>query len=117
MLTARPCGYLKESRGFSPIVCDPVTGDLILNDDIVGNCIISEISVPDPVSTDAEYCQRVIKHFKCDGVVKTDSYLITIRDYVAEFRSYYDINNIAKTVAFDLNAEYDGEINIPLAEL
>lgn len=106
------CGMLKVSVGFSDIVCDTSTGDLIFCDDINGNCVMSNLSIVDPIPTDGSPAPaKIIESTGADGVIMSDTYLIILKDGIAEYRDYADATKIIHTVNYDLDIVYDGEIN------
>lgn len=106
------CGTLKESVGFSDIVCDITTGDLIFCDDVNGNCIMSNMSVTDPMYIDGSPApMNIVNEMGLDGVIMSDSYLITLKDGVAEYRDYSDAMKVMHRVEYDLDIEYDGELD------
>lgn len=106
------CGTLKAGVGFSDIVCDPSTGDLIFCDDIMGNCIMSNMSILDPICVEGSPAiSKILEDTEADGVIMSATYLIILRDGVAEYRSYAEATNVMHRVEYDLDIEYDGEIN------
>lgn len=105
------CGAMRESVGLSDIVCDAATGDVVLVSDIMGQCLFSNVSVADPAHfTDPAVINKLCDAYNCDGVIMTDSYLITLKDDVASYRSYLDLEKVAHTVEYDLFIDYEGEI-------
>ena len=107
------CGTLKVGLGFSDIVCDPSTGDLIFCDDINGNCIMSSMSITDPMNMEnnSAALERLVADANADGVILSETYLIVLKDFVAEYRAYGDNTKVVHRVEFDLDIVYDGEIN------
>jgi len=106
------CGTMKVSVGFSDIVCDPSTGDLIFCDDVMGNCVMSNLTIVDPIDVDGSPAvDKILADTKVDGVIMSESYLILLKDGVAEYRDYSNATRIVHTVNFDLDIEYEGEIN------
>ena len=106
------CGTLKVGVGFSDILCDLSTGDLIFCDDINGNCVMSNMSVTDPICTkDSPAVSNILASTGADGVIMSESYLIILRDGVAEYRDYVDATKIKHVVNYDLDIEYDHSID------
>lgn len=106
------CGTLKVGLGFSDIVCDVTTGDLIFCDDVNGNCLMSNLAITDPICTEGSPApDNIINSTKADGVIMSESYLIILRDGVAEYRDYANGTCVLHTVEYDLDIVYDGEIN------
>lgn len=106
------CGKLKLGTGYSDIVCDVTTGDLIFCDDANGNCLISGIPcVPDPFDvTDSPAIDKIITQMECDGAILTGRYLITFNDFKAEFRNCSEPTIIKHSCDVDFNIEYDEPI-------
>lgn len=105
------CGAMRESVGLSDIVCDASTGDVVLVSDMMGQCLFSNVSVADPTYfADPAVVNKLCDTYDCDGVIMTYSYLITLKDNIASYRSFLDLENVAHTVEFDLFIDYEGEI-------
>lgn len=104
------CGMLDSGVGYSDILCDPKTGDVILCSDLLGDSLFSNITVMDPSTYQNDsVITNVCQYFKCDGAILSESYLITLKDGVASYRSFADTSKILHTVAYDLNMSYDFE--------
>lgn len=96
------CGVYNNGAGLCDILCDTVTGELILLDDIGGNSYISELTVMDPIRVDeTNGLQKTIEYFEADGVVMSQSYLVTFKDGVASYRGFLDNSKVLKTIEFD----------------
>jgi hypothetical protein len=105
------CGSLKIGNGFSDIVCDPATGDLIFCDDINGNCVMSNMSITDPINTEySPAVDKIIESTGADGVIMSETYLIILKDFEAEYRDYTDPMQVLHKVSFDIDIVYEGEI-------
>lgn len=106
------CGTMKLGVGFSDIVCDVTTGDLIFCDDVNGNCIMSNMSLTNPMPIlSEEAVTNILSYTKADGVIMSDMYLIILRDGVAEYRDYADPNKVIHVVEFDTDTVFEGEID------
>ena len=106
------CGTLKVGVGFSDIVCDPSTGDLIFCDDINGTCLMSNLAITDPICTDGSPAlDNIIATTGAIGAILSESYLIVLRENVAEYRSYTAATKIIHSVEYDLDTEYEGQID------
>jgi hypothetical protein len=104
------CGLLKVNEGYSDIVCDPSTGDLIFCDDILGNSVFSNLSISDPVPMDADVLLNIIDQTHADGVIMSGTYLIILNDYTAEYREFAKNMEVAMTTTYDLDTDYEGTI-------
>lgn len=101
------CGMLDSGVGYSDILCDASTGDVILCSDLLGDSLFSNVTVMDPMPYDKEsIIENLCDYFKCDGAILSESYLITLRDGVAEYRSYADTSVVKHTVSYDLYMSY-----------
>lgn len=104
------CGILKGGVGLSDIVCDVTNGDLIFKDDVLGNCLMSNLSLTDPVDIVPTEKEAAINKLRVnsgsDGVILSDTYLIFLKDGKAEYRKYTEPHIVAHTVAYDLDIEY-----------
>lgn len=104
------CGMLDSGVGYSDILCDPKTGDVILCSDLLGDSLFSNVTVMDPNAYPNEgVITNICDYFNCDGAILSNSYLITLKDGVATYRSYADTSKIMHTVNYDLNMSYDFE--------
>lgn len=103
------CGTLKVSAGHSDIVCDIKTGDLVFCDDVMGSCLMSNMAVTDPIDCEGkdEVLNNILKSTEADGVIMSETYLITLKDGVAEYRDYKNGMEVLHTVNYDLDIEYD----------
>ena len=104
------CGVLKVNESFSDIVCDPSTGDLIFCDDILGNCVLSNMSITDPMLMQHDNLVSIALKSGTDGVIMSDTYLIELNNYKADYKSYASGMKITHTVSYDLDTEYEGVV-------
>lgn len=105
------CGAMKESVGLSDIVCDSTTGDVVLVSDIMGQSLFSNVSVADPMHfADPAVINKLCDAYDCEGVIMTASYLITLKDNVASYREFLNLEKVVHTVEYDLFIDYEGEI-------
>lgn len=96
------CGAFNNGMGLCDILVDTVTGELILLDDIGGNSYISELTVMDPITPEEDAnLQKVLDYFGADGVVMSQSYLVTLKDGVASYREFADNSKIVKEIQYD----------------
>lgn len=105
------CGKLRAGLGFDNIYCDPSTGDVVYDSDIMGRCLISNVSVIDPTTVSDEVFDKVIADLNADGVIFSDKYLIVLKDEKAEFREYESAMQAKLVVDYDLSVEYEGSID------
>lgn len=105
------CGILKEGVGLSPIVCDPSTGDLIFCDDLNGNCIMSNLSITDPLPMESDVLTKIKEDNDADGVILSESYIIILKDGIATYRNYGDALKVIHEVEYDTDIEYEGSID------
>lgn len=108
------CGTLRGGLGFSPIVCFPATGELVLADDANGNCVISNISVVDPIEMDDDALNKLIAQSPkegCVGVAVTCTRLVLFYEFSADVYEYTDLTKPAYTVAYDTDVAFEGTIN------
>ena len=106
------CGTLKVGVGYSDIVCDVSTGDLIFCDDINGNCLMSNMSITDPICTEGSPAlDNILSATNAIGAIMSESYLIVLFPDVAEYRNYADATKVIHRVEYDLDTEYEGQIN------
>lgn len=104
------CGTLKLGNGFSDIVCDPTNGDLIFCDDINGNCLLSNMSITDPIDvTNSKAIDNILKSTGADGVIMSDTYLIVLKGTTAEYRDYSNASVVHHVVEFDTDIVYEFE--------
>ena len=103
------CGVLKGAYGMSPILCDVATGEAIWSDDICGNCVLSNITVMEPVTRNEKVYLNFIDYFNCKGVVVTEDYIIIFREDVAEYHKYTDIDKIEHVTEYDTDIVYNEE--------
>ena len=108
------CGTLANGGSYSPIVCDPLTGDVIYVDDLMGTVLFSEITVSDPLNMREDTLTGIAKKLapEYDGVICTEKYLIYLKDGVATYRPVTNSNKVEQTVSYSLDVEYDGEVEL-----
>lgn len=104
------CGKLKKGFGFSPIYCDPTTGDVVLDSDAMGKCIISNVSITDPINVPDGVFDKIISDTNAAGVIMSDTYLVVLQEDTAEFREYANAMETKMVVDYDLDMEYEGTI-------
>lgn len=104
------CGILKGGVGLSDIVCDVTNGDLVFKDDVMGNCLMSNLCITDPTdissTTKEAVVSKLLKDSGADGIILSDTYLIFLKDYKAEYRTYTEPHKVAHAVSYDLDIEY-----------
>ena len=104
------CGVLKEGIDFAPIVCDPATGEMILADDINGNCVLTNLGFHDPMMVGEDAAVKMAVDYKVDGVILTQTYIIFLKDNVATLRTYTEPDKVKMSIDFDTNIEYEGTV-------
>lgn len=105
------CGLFKFKHGCSDIYCDPSTGDVVLDDDINGCCLLSEVTVIDPKPITEEAMLRIIGSLDVCGVVTTDKYLITLTEDKAQYRLWESAHIVAHELNYDTDTVYEEGIN------
>lgn len=105
------CGLLKCAYDYSHIYNDPVTGDVILCNDLLGNCILSNITVFEPRMLKEDVAMKLIKSTDSIGLVSSTKYLITLTEDKAHYRLWTDPTTIKFTVDYDTDNCYDYPIN------
>ena len=102
------CGALRLGVGLSPVYCDVTTGDLVFSDDLNGNCLFSNMSLTDPIDMSGSHAfEKMCADMQCDGIILSNSYIITLKDDKAEYRQYGQSDKILQTVEFDLDTVYE----------
>ena len=105
------CGKLDKGHGFSDIVCDITTGELIYCDDIEGNCIMSNLSLQDPIDIEhSPAADNILEYSGAEGVIMSNTYLIIINGDVAEYRDYSNFDRVLHRVEFDTDFVYEEAI-------
>lgn len=104
------CGLLSVNADPSPIVCDPSTGDLVLVDDILGNSILSNLSIVDPIPMDESVLRKLLTQVDGCGVIMSSTYMIVLKEDKAEYHSFADMSKIEHVVDYDYDTVYDGEV-------
>ena len=100
------CGAYDSGNGFSDIHVDTVTGDVILDSDLLGKVYMAELAVLDPiVAPDIAVIEKICNYFSCDGVIMSHRNLITLKDNVAEYRDYANNSTVLKTIVFNTDME------------
>lgn len=102
------CGIYNNGIGLCNIYADTITGELIIQSDLQGNCYMSELTVLDPIQNPGDdVLQKVMKHFEADGVILSDRHLITLKDEQAYYRNYADNTKVENVIAFDTDMQCD----------
>ena len=104
-------GLLKRSTGFSPIKYNKENGDLVFFDDINGNCVMSEVTLPGLSKFDfnQEMVLNLCKQYSADGAILTDSGFIILFEDVADYYSFADLKKPTHSTNYDLEEEYEGD--------
>lgn len=96
------CGAIESGAGLDDIVVNEKTGDAVVISDLQGNRYLTGFKVEHPIlCTDETNFQKLIDYFNCDGVILSQEYLITLKDYTASYRDYVDKQKIVLTVDYD----------------
>lgn len=103
------CGTLANGGEYSPILCDPITGDVVYDSDIMGKLLFSDITVADPLSISSEAIMRIAEGIQgeADGVICTNTFIIFLKNGVATYRRNYSSNVVEHTVKYSLDIEYE----------
>ena len=84
------------------LYANTATGEVVMESDLHGNCVLSEISVVDPLHLDKEeFYIKAIKGFQADGIIYSEKELIVLKGSTAEFRDFSNLNEVKATVVFD----------------
>lgn len=104
------CGAFDTGNGFSDIYADELTGDVVLDSDLLGRVFLSELSVVDPLPlSDESVIQKLCSYLDCDGVIMSQRHLITLKGETAYYRNYVNKEIVEHTVEFntDMVADVD----------
>lgn len=107
------CGGMYMSGSLCYIYADPKTGECVLSSDLLGNCVMGEITVMKPSTFEDEaVLKQMCETFDCDGAIMSDEYLVTLKDEKASYRPYANLMQVAKVIEYDIDTVYednDGE--------
>lgn len=106
MAKAVKCGIINLGNGIMPIVCIESTGDLVVIDDLMGPCYISEITVEHPIEFVSD--ESILERMNCIGIVICEDGMYTFSPEVWLFREITDLEHPHIASAYDTNAEYEG---------
>ena len=102
------CGAYDPGNGFSDVLADTSTGDVILDSDLLGRVFMSELAVIDPIPMqDLSVVQKICEYFDCDGVIMSHRNLITLKGATATYRDYADNSKVVQTIEFSTDLEAD----------
>jgi len=107
MAEAVKCGIINLGNGIMPIVCIKDTGDLVVIDDLMGDCYISEITVEDPIFFSAD--ESTLERMNCIGMVICESGMYLFDEDKYRFYEITDLNHVALESVYDTSGEYTGE--------
>lgn len=104
------CGGLYVNSSLCYIYAHPGTGECILESDILGNVVLGEITVMNPTPFEDEVViNKMCNTFNCDGAIMCADYLITLKDEMASYRSYVNLEDVVKKIEFDTDTVYEGD--------
>lgn len=106
MANAIKCGIIDLGNGVMPIVCVRDTGDLVVLDDLMGACYISEITVENPIEFASD--ESLLNKMNCKGVVVCGDGLYTFNETAYQFRAITDLSTSVLESPYDTSAEYEG---------
>lgn len=108
------CGCLSHGDNeFSELYCDMSNGDIVWTDDLNGNCILSNISVADPIPMEMQNCLKLCRDGGFYGVIMCDSYMIIFRDDThVDFCKFDDLNKVVDSIEYDTDTEFTGQIDL-----
>lgn len=106
MAKAIKCGIIDLGNGIVPIVCVCSTGDLVVLDDLMGACYISEITVENPIEFAAG--EDVLEKMQCKGCAVCDEGLYTFGESMYQFYKITDLATPLLESGYDTDAEYEG---------
>lgn len=108
------CGVMRSGTGagYSDLVCNTSTGEVIYCDDLNGNCVVSNVSVRNPMELPDDVYLSMLDQIPADGIIATEEYMITLRGDQAEFRSVMDAEKVVHTVTFDTDVVYEGSVEL-----
>ena len=107
------CGIIHENGEFTPIYCNPTTGECYFEDSIMGTPrLIAEVSIADPVEMEfddmiANYSENA--YGKCMGVIYDGDCIIKLlTDSTAARYDIGDLNTeISPEFSIDIYGDYD----------
>ena len=106
------CGAFDSGNGFSDIYADQLTGDVVLDSDLIGRVFMAELSVVDPIEiSDEAVLSKLCNHLDCDGVILSNRHLITLKGSTAFYRNYVNKDVIEHTVDFHTDFTADVELD------
>lgn len=103
--TAIQCGVLKINEDWAPLVCDTSTGDVIIIDAFLGQCILSNLAVTKPMLLSQETYIKACVDSNSDGYIFTETSSIRLKDYKAEITNFTNLHDIDHVVEFDVDTE------------
>ena len=103
------CGTLSNGGDYCPIVCDPMTGDVVYDSDIMGKTLFSDITVADPLYLPPEAISKIARGVAdvADGIICTNTYIIFLKDGVATYRFNSSSDKVEHTVNYSLDIAYE----------
>lgn len=101
------CGIMKCALGFSDIMCDQITGDLVLRDDMNGNCLMSNISLKDPITAEDKVLYKLMEQTDSIGAAMSADYIITFKEETCDYRELSNPLEVWKTFEYDTNIVYE----------
>lgn len=106
------CGAFRGDDGvMEEVFCNPYTGDLVLNSDLQGNCLIGNVAVTDPTNMEGKDVSNILKAIDAIGCVLTDTYILGFRsDMTVDYHNRNDVYAVEKNVPYDLDIEFEGNL-------
>lgn len=104
------CGILDSGIGLSELKCDPRTGEVIYCDDLNGNCVLSNISVMNPVELNFDIYEKLLSQVSGRGIIITTDHVIVLQEDTAEYREVKDATIVVHTVSYDTDVVYEGSV-------
>lgn len=103
------CGTLKNGGCYSPILCDPATGDLVYDSDLMGKTLFSDIALNDPLPMATEVVEKIARQVEdeADGVICSSRYIVFLKDGVATYRYNYSSSKVEFTCNYSLDIMYE----------
>ena len=108
------CGsFIEEDNNEADVLCDPHTGELIIDCGLNGPTIVGNVSVSEPVNMSGTSLEQF---YSCTGegtvgVAVTKKYLLIFKRDVVEYRLMTSPLKVESTTSYDLDISYEGELD------
>ena len=102
------CGVLDCGTGYSDVLLDPETDDLIVDSDLLGCCLLGDLCGRDPLVVDDSTYEKMCETYNCDGIILLEAYIIRLymESMTAEYYEY-GAEKPKHTVKFNTDVAYE----------